>query len=285
MVAHKRYDQDYALLMRFSTYVKQRLRVSLAELLFVASFALNFFLGKVLHLYSEQAEVYNYYNDKGNIFNQLFVKKGWAWTTIAVVYFYGNVLLRQHVKNVQNTLLLAFVRYAAATFWWYLFTQWCFGLPIMDKLFVYTGGKCVATDGKHLSHLFEELDGLFHSNKISSYACRKIKGSWEGGHDPLGHVFLMVHSSLYLFFEIMPYWRGWQQLKRDWHGLKSQTISGKVVQTFYTTPQVVVMLLMALWWFMLLMTNMYFHLIAEKLAGLWFGYIGIAAIYYIPRWF
>lgn len=285
MVAHKRYDQDYALLMKFSTYVKQRLRVSLAELLFVASFALNFFLGKVLHLYSEQAEVYNYYNDKGNIFNQLFVKKGWAWTTIAVVYFYGNVLLRQHVKNVQNTLLLAFVRYAAATFWWYLFTQWCFGLPIMDKLFVYTGGKCVATDGKHLSHLFEELDGLFHSNKISSYACRKIKGSWEGGHDPLGHVFLMVHSSLYLFFEIMPYWRGWQQLKRDWQGLKSQTISGKVVQTFYTTPQVVVMLLMALWWFMLLMTNMYFHLIAEKLAGLWFGYIGIAAIYYIPRWF
>ena len=42
--------------------------------------------------------------------------------------------------------------------------------------------------------------------------------------------------------------------------------------------------LIGLWWFMLLMTNIYFHLSLEKLVGLGFGYIGVAGLYWIPRW-
>ncbi|KAF3985125.1 hypothetical protein FT663_05262 [Candidozyma haemuli var. vulneris] len=279
-----RYDKDFENLEKFSRYLKQRWRVSLAEVAFVLSFALNFAVGKLLHLYSEQSEVYNYYNDKGNVFNQLFVKKGWAWTTLVVIFFYAVIFSRRRKELGPKTVISAIVRYLVATFWWTLFTQWCFGLPIMDRVFVYTGGKCVAPDSKHWGHLFEEVDGLFHSQRISSFACRAIQGKWEGGHDPSGHVFLLVHSSLYLFFEIKPYWKGWQQFTRNVARLRGPNLPAKIIDTLNTTPQILAIVLLALWWFMLLMTNMYFHSIAEKLVGLAFGYIGVIVMYLIPRW-
>lgn len=267
-----------------SRNLKQKWKVTVAELVFVLSFALNFAAGKLLHIYSEQAEVYNYYNDKKNIFNQLFVKKGWGWTTLVIIFFYAVVFSRRNSGANSKLLGRAVIRYLAATFWWILFTQWCFGLPIMDRVFVYTGGKCIAPDAKHWAHLFEEVDGIFHSNKVSSFACRSIKGSWEGGHDPLGHVFLLVHSSLYLFFEIKPFWNGWAQVKRDVTRLRGPNLPAKIIESLKSTPQLAAIALLALWWFMLLMTNMYFHLIAEKLVGLVFGYVGMVVVYYIPRW-
>lgn len=279
-----RYDRDFQRLESFSRSLKQKLRISVAELAFILSFALNFAIGKLLHLYSDQSEVYNYYNDKNNLFNQYFVKKGWAWTTMVIIFFYAVVVLRRKNEPSQRVLITAIARYFAATLWWALFTQWCFGLPIMDRVFVYTGGKCVVPDGKHWAHLFEEIDGMFHSQKVSSFACRSLRGSWEGGHDPLGHVFLLVHSSLYLFFEIKPYWRGWSQFRRNIERLRGPNFPAKLVDTLNTTPQIAAVMLMALWWFMLLMTNMYFHLIAEKLVGLLFGYAAIGVVYILPRW-
>lgn len=283
--ADGRYDKDFERIQKLSQSLKQYGRVSVAEVAFILSFALNFAVGKLLHLYSEQAEVHNYYNDKNNIFNQFFVKKGWAWTTLVIIFFYAVVVLRRKNEPSRRILITAIVRYVIATVWWIFFTQWFFGLPIMDRVFVFTGGRCVALDGKHWAHLFEEVDGIFHSQKISSFACRSLKGSWEGGHDPLGHVFLMVHSSLYLFFEIKPFWRGWRQFRRDVGRLRGPNFPAKLIDTLNTTPQIAAILLLILWWYMLLMTNMYFHLIAEKLVGLFFGYVGIAAVYLLPRWF
>lgn len=274
--------------------VLSKYRISILELVFDLSFVVNFFFGKLLHVFSEKDEVYNYYNNKGNIFNQWFVKKGWGWTTVLILLFYAGVLVRTREKRVK-VLAAATIRWAVATFWWILFTQWCFGLPLMDKVFVWTGGKCVSIAEEALSlkiatpwlsHLVL-VGELYESQTISSYTCRRLKGSWEGGHDPLGHVFLLVHSSLYLFHEIQPYWPGWGNL------LGSLRLVGKVRHHNFVqhaqevarrSPHMPVVVLLGLWWFMLLVTNMYFHSLKEKLVGLVFGYAATVVVYYVPRW-
>lgn len=284
MVATNRYDRDLARVQLLSQKVTQSTRLSLSELVFFASFVINFVLGKLIHLYSTPEEVYNYYNNKSNVFNQLFVKKGWLWTTLVVALFYAVVVLRKASPTDQrrnaNVLLGAAVRYVVATVWWVLFTQWCFGLPIMDRIFLLTGGKCVANEPKAG---FLELQGRWESLALSLYGCRRLKGSWEGGHDPSGHVFLLVHSSLYLFQEIRPHWQGWQHLKQSVAGIGAPN-PGKLVAFVKSAPYACAVALMGLWWFMLLVTNMYFHSLAEKFVGLLFGYVGIVAVYLAPRW-
>lgn len=290
----------------------RRHRITPSELTYILSFVFNFATGKLLHLFSQKEEVYNYYNNKGNIFNQYFVKKGWGWTTAVILFFYivkvsftnirsgkptDDTLERTHTRRLSTIHLLgAAFRYFCATLWWVLFTQWCFGLPIMDKVFLLTGGKCTGiSEEKIASHLngklldskvFQKIDQIYESSSVSSMVCRRLRGSWEGGHDPLGHVFLLVHSSLYLFFEMKQHWSGFGALIGDIRLLFQLGNRRLNVWAFLKrNPEAPLILLMALWWYMLLMTNMYFHLLAEKLVGLAFGYFGIFVVYLAPRWF
>ncbi|KAF8004041.1 hypothetical protein HF325_001489 [Metschnikowia pulcherrima] len=76
-------DKVIALSNRLTKY-----KVSLAEVVFDLSFVANFIVGKLIHVFSQEEEIYNYYNNKGNFFNQWFVKKGWGWTTAAILVFY-----------------------------------------------------------------------------------------------------------------------------------------------------------------------------------------------------
>ena len=66
----------------------------------------------------------SYFALKSNFINVFFLKFGWAWTTVAFI---------PHLLLLQNKVA-PLTRYAAATIWWYLVTQWCFGPPIMDKV-------------------------------------------------------------------------------------------------------------------------------------------------------
>ncbi|KAK6459374.1 inositol phospholipid synthesis and fat-storage-inducing TM-domain-containing protein [Scheffersomyces xylosifermentans] len=295
------YDSHLGAIEGFFRYIKDHYKIKAGEFLFLLSFILNFVLGKLVHVLSPQEEVYNYYNDKKNIFNQLFVKKGWAWTTLNLVIFYGIVLYREKSSGERVQLVKkAVINYVLATIWWIFFTQWFFGMPIMDKIFVLTGGKCVieeSTSNNHrYIHLFQAIEdqiGKLESKYVTSYSCRKLKGNWEGGHDPSGHVFLLVHSSLYLFLEVQPFWISWSYFKgtvitayknitqpNKTIGDKIKTFKDLVVEN----PSVLVVKLIVLWWFMLFMTNIYFHSIAEKFVGLIFGYFGIIGIYYVPRY-
>lgn len=275
--------------------ITRKLRVTAGELWFVGSFLVNFMVGKIIHLTSTDEEVYNYYNDKNNIFNQLFVKKGWFWTTILLVAFYGVLLSKSHpkIENKLKFIQLSVLKYIIATGWWILFTQWCFGLPIMDKIFIYTGGKCTNIHPSkvkpHLASvlsksLTDELQEFYESKIISSSVCRSLRGHWVGGHDPSGHVFLLIHSSLYLFFEISQFWPGWPLVISDMKKLSHDLKLGRFTLHHYImkNPSILVIWLIGLWWFMLLMTNIYFHSILEKLVGLLFGY-AILGLYLIPR--
>ncbi|GEQ70385.1 hypothetical protein JCM33374_g4062 [Metschnikowia sp. JCM 33374] len=289
--------QDHADKLTWVANTLGQYKVTVAEAIFNTSFIVNFIVGKLIHVFSQEEEIYNYYNNKGNIFNQLFVKKGWAWTTLVVVVFYG-IHVQKSPANRGKVVSGAFLRWLAATAWWVLFTQWCFGLPLMDKVFLWTGGKCASIPSEKvaalrgaasgsLSRQFYLVGPNYESTAVSSYLCRRLKGSWEGGHDPSGHVFLLVHASLYLFHETKPFWPGWVDFVnsiRLFANDQTLTIAVRAKRLLTNVAHLPVLSLLSLWSFMLLVTNMYFHSLAEKLVGLIFGYLGVAAVYYAPRY-
>lgn len=82
-----------------------------------------------------------------------------------------------------------------------LVTQWCFGPPIIDRSFQFTGGKCEVADAKIVEGVANEKD-IF-----TNAACRAAGGQWRGGHDISGHVFLLVLGSYFIVQEV-----GWVYL-------------------------------------------------------------------------
>lgn len=270
--------------------------LTIGEIFYFSLFLLNFIAGKTMSAVSPAEEVNNYYNNKNNILNQVFVKQGWGWTTFYIVLFYILVAYKNGKKGRSQRLqpgqiVLAIIRWIAVTGWWYLFTQWCFGPPIMDKIFLRSGGYCSVDYDLSTSNMFNLFalgeTGFHQSKKVTSQQCRRLRGTWEGGHDPSGHAFLLVHALLYLFLEGNEVWEGWSVLYDNIVKLRDQWRVGKpleVIGNFIVeNPHVILFQLQLLWWFMLLMTNIYFHSVYEKLAGLLFGYFGILVVYVAPR--
>lgn len=159
----------------------------------------------------------------------------------------------------------------------------------MDKVFLLTGGKCYVEldqvkgfDG--VRHLFAADFGRHWLDNVSSYQCRQLRGVWEGGHDPLGHVFLMVHALCFMFLEGKAFWPGWNEVVRSIREKFGGGVTVEAVKSIVTeNPHVVLMQLIGLWWFMLFMTNIYFHLLFEKFVGLIFGFAGIYVVYLARR--
>lgn len=273
MSNQEQYQRHIATITNIIDVVSAKTRASALELVFFASFVFNFALARLMHLTSPTEEVYNYYNDKRNVFNQVFVKKGWLWTTVVIVVFYAAVLAR--VPNKVAVVRRAVINYVVVTIWWIFFTQWFGGLPIMDRVFVLTGGGCVVN--QPTLPTFVPHGNQFKLTSVSSYSCRRLRGSWQDGHDPSGHVFLLTHSSLYLFLETAPFWVSWTHLASGLRQVRHD------VRAAVHHPHLVVMPLVGLWVFMLFMTNVYFHSTAEKFVGLLFGYAVVLPLYYIER--
>lgn len=121
-------------------------------------------------------------------------------------------------------------------------TQWCFGPPIMDRTFVFTGGLCeLANDPTDQLTKGEFL--------VSSAACKLAEGTWKGGHDLSGHVFMLTHASFFLLSESMPIYQS--GTSRDRNHRASWAVTS----------------LLVLWWWMLVMTGVYFHTWWEKVGS------------------
>lgn len=178
----------------------------------------------------------SFFADKRNFINQWFVKRGWLWFTLC----YVAAVFRQKKPHWKHIVL----RYVVATLWWVIFAQWLFGAPLMDRIFVWTGGQCSGD-----------------TVVTTSRACRLTGGTWSGGHDPSGHIFIIVHSSLVLLMEL------WPGIKAD-RSLSNTSIGERISLS-----------LLVLWGWMLLMTSVYFHSIPEKLSGLFLGLLEVAVVY------
>ncbi|KAL8359296.1 hypothetical protein RB601_007937 [Gaeumannomyces tritici] len=252
------------------------------------------------------ADAPSYFARKGNLVNVLFVKRGWAWVSAAFAAF---VLTHpHHTKNTttgrgwrqqggsSSRRLRAVLRWALVTGWWVLVTQWCFGPPLIDRGFRYTGGKCEEAEQK-----VRDADNYAASpvDIFSAAACRTAGGRWRGGHDISGHVFLLVLGSFFLLQEA-----GWVAV-RAWEGasggggrrdsravvMPDGAVKGVDVEADGRREDpselgfggrfVAGVVGLSMW--MLLMTAIYFHTWFEKLTGLLVALIGLYGVYILPR--
>lgn len=197
-----------------------------------------------------------YFADKRNIFNQVFVKKAWFWTTLGVV---AHTAVAYPRVNPSRPLL----RLAIATGAWVLFTTWAFGPSINHRVLLLTGAKCVSPDfaassSADASSLHPDLclPASYNASSLEGQTSA-VRPYWHGGHDVSGHTFILVHSILLLITTVSPTF--------------SPTAKPTMVQTLVACA---VLSLVGLWWWMLLMTSAWFHSPPEKLSGLLAGFLG-----------
>lgn len=255
----------------------------------------------------------SYFARKNNVFNVIFVKRGWGWITFAFVFS----LLMQPTGKTPPAVVLgrrirACIRWVAVTGWWFFVTQWFFGPPIIDRSFRWTGGKCELAE--------QEIamgDGTV-KQLFTAVACKTAGGKWQGGHDISGHVFLLVLGTVFLMQEV-----GWPALRfSGWlaeercvvmsdgsvksASVESETATGEVAgagEPVFNIGGKTAIGIMSLSLWMLLMTAIYFHTWFEKVprphhvllvyynkltplpqfTGLLTATIGVYAIYYVPR--
>ncbi|KAI1173329.1 inositol phospholipid synthesis and fat-storage-inducing TM-domain-containing protein [Nemania sp. FL0916] len=258
-----------------------------------------------------QAHAPSYFARKDNLFNVLFVKRGWLWITVAFAAFVGtHPALRSIPSSNGNDnvagnsvgsgsggrrLPRAAVRWVLVTAWWFLVTQWCFGAPLIDRGFRFTGGRCDVALGAVVAGVADREDLL------TAAACRAAGGNWSGGHDISGHVFLLVLGSCFLVQEV-----GWVILSAASHAkitggwgddravvMHDDAVKGAAVESErMPAPHerhlglggkfALGIVGLSLW--MLLMTAVYFHTWFEKFTGLLVASMGIYAVYILPRW-
>lgn len=252
-----------------------------ALLLFGAAFsaispqtrAAPFFPGTHAHS-QEPGLTPSYFARKDNVLNTLFVKRGWAWFTVAFALWVGT----HPALATTRARVRAAVRWGVVTAFWFLTTQWCFGPPVIDRGFRWSGGRCEIVEVK-----VEEGDAGVR-DVFTAAACKATGGRWHGGTDISGHVFMLVLGSAFLLQEV-----GWVVLRlrgrRELEersvvmvdgAVKGAGVEAEVVEVVEVEVENVVdalglsgrvvigVVLLSLW--MVLMTAIYFHTWFEKVS-------------------
>lgn len=258
-----------SLVGNFLGSVSRRTHLSEYQLLFLFIFPAIIVLGQLMSLFSPDETVHNYFTSSGNLVNRYFVKQGWFWTMVT----YTNLVLNKVKRRVlqRKALLISVMRVSLITICWFLFTQWCFGPPLMDKIFLMTGGQCTNIEQSSipatLKSLFENTLSTtngqsFSSSFVSSATCRRLKGSWEGGHDPSGHVFLLTLSSTLLIVESIELYTSEDNLVQELFAKNLSWIQ------FIVHPIILTLVVVLTGLNMLLMTIVKYHSLKEQLGGL-----------------
>ena len=185
----------------------------------------------------------NYWANRKNIVNRIFVKKAWLWTTIAwalQLFFLrmasastpttsaarpttsaGARVDRKKDKvagservdqaTITSPVSISVLRYLIATSLWLIFANWFFGPPLSERILTATGAVCVPSTNPAQSPVEDlycrtrtPLSSTSHPALFSSKSSRSIRAMWKGGHDISGHTFIMVLSSLLLLEDVAP---------------------------------------------------------------------------------
>lgn len=231
-------------------------------------------LGQFMNKFSPIETIENYFTSPGNIVNTYYVKKGWFWT----IAIYFCVSFRYYSKETVNKKLLirSLLRVFFFTICWFFFTQWFFGAPIMDKVFVWTGGQCANVNQDKIPDALKRYfkvsadiaPDLFQSAAVSSATCRLLKGNWDGGHDPSGHVFLLTLSVIILILESLELF----SLDESYVSPLDKAFSWK---EFFLHPLIILGLAITLELTMFLMTIIRYHSFVEQLGGFAFAFLAV----------
>ncbi|CAC05250.1 FIT family protein scs3 [Schizosaccharomyces pombe] len=216
------------------------LKLRRKDILLFEIYATTLLLGSIYSIYVDKWSITSYFGNSKNLINLIFVKRGWFWTSL--VYFY-------HAwDQKRNKIDFKFIsRYIVATLWWMFVTQWFIGPGLIDRTFALSGGSCKNFDGD--SSVFIPL---------TASTCKGLNGSWSGGHDLSGHVFLLTHSSLFMLSENFSFILN--------NGIKA-------------TSTKVLFGLLGLWWWMLFVTASFYHTTFEKCTGFFSGILEWSIVY------
>ncbi|KAK4137122.1 hypothetical protein BT67DRAFT_414071 [Trichocladium antarcticum] len=243
----------------------------------------------------------SYFARKDNLVNVLFVKRGWAWVTAV---FAGFVATHPGFGASRARRARAAVRWAVVTAWWLFVTQWFFGPPIIDRGFRWSGGKCEEVEAE-MEMEARKGEGLGAGDVFTAAACKASGGSWRGGHDVSGHVFLLVLGSAFLMQEVGWAVARWARKTGEERcvvmhdgavkgaGVEAERgedgpdhpegVATAVMETLGRGGRIAVAVVGLCAW-MLLMTAIYFHTWFEKLTGLLVAFTGLYITYILPRW-
>ena len=206
---------------------------------------------------------HSYFARKSNVFNQVFVKKAWGWTSFAFFLIYGT-------SPSTKRSLARLVTWFATTWLWGLFTLWFFGPSLFERLLKYSGGECVVAVPPTLRgeapyllsvpleycHTKSTLGLNTHPALFTSLLMPPPE-TWRGrprlyrGHDVSGHIFLLTLSIFFLADQIAL-------------SLKPRPA---VMSRIHATALNAALALLGIWWWMTLMTAVYFHNPMEKVTG------------------
>lgn len=211
---------------------------------------------------------------------------------------FGITLLRQFVVRLT-------VKCAGLMFLFY----------VIDNIFLFTGGKCHVSEtvANALASASTSLETCSSYNGTwvslqkgmcfitpvqfepiirSAETCRKF-GLWKGGLDVSGHFCFLTTVSLILWNELTllePSNIFTEQADGSDNPLEKQTkihaeeIEEKTWTTFtvFNLWRWFVLLTLLIWAYLLMVTATFYHTFAEKLYGLFFGYVTPLIIYYVP---
>ena len=241
-----------------------------------------------VHSPSSSTTTPNYFAGKHNLLNIYFVKIGWFWTTLAFT-------LLQYTTNPpssqkQTHYIRSLTRYALVTTAWFLTTQWLFGPALIDRSFTITGGHCEFPSVEDPGDLPLDMHAF-----ASSVACKSRGGRWRGGHDISGHIFMLVLSSAFLFYEtyisdtnsshpsVSP--AAAEKLAHDLTDEERKAIGGWESETsarIRVWSRRFVWVVIGLDVFMIMMTAIWFHTWLEKVSGLALATGCVWAVYFLP---
>jgi len=174
------------------------------------------------------------------------------------------------------------------TLWWIFVTQWFFGPAIIDRGFTLTGGQCDLVEMAEAGRVDMDDTRQF----VTGVACKAVGGTWKGGHDISGHVFLLVLGSMFLFEEVLHvvYRSAKNKQERTVYMMDGAVKSAEIEARRevdgngqWTLGSKVVLGVGGLSLYMLLMTAAYFHTWFEKFTGLLVALSGIFVVYFLPR--
>ncbi|EOR04210.1 hypothetical protein E3P89_00029 [Wallemia ichthyophaga] len=275
-------------------------RTTMSSLLFISLLTAVVLLGTVYSVYYDTfqdtssagslAKSGAYFAARKNVFNKLFVKKAWGWTSVSILSL---VLTAPNDdrSTSQRWRVVSGLRWVAATSSWFLFTTWFFGDGLLHRLWLMTGAQCVIEDinagiegGTPATPLLVPVNHLECYPQLlpasaSTTTTSPTSAKWVGGHDVSGHTFLLMLSAYIIYLTLKPcfaHFSGADSISASARNEKAPLQKG--ASAVHRVAVYSSVALLVLWIWMLLVTCMYFHTPVEKLTGLLTGYMSIFTV-------
>jgi len=211
----------------------------------------------------------DYFANKANLLNTVFIKKAWGWTSAAFLF-----LFLTSPPNVQTKERM--LKWLTATGTWLIFTSWFFGPAVLERVIALSGGECVLAlpSGGVMSVPSEfclnksPLSPATHPSLFTTPFSLPTDDNWHAtprlrkGHDMSGHVFLLTLSILFLADQLRSSFR----LKGkggEWPPAHKWAVGANIA-------------LVAIWLFATYTTSVYFHTVFEKTTGYLLGLVCFA---------